>query len=1527
MRSDSNMRNVDTLLRIAFLGSGVFALGCANSEPPSREDDAEAIAATQEALIADTGDLNFILEQIKIAEAHAGGTPLSSLVGHPQLPFGLRTVDGTFNNILPGQEFFGAADRPFPRLTTPVFRDAGIATFDPDGPGPLGVGSPTSYTQNSGLVFDPQPRVISNLIVDQSAANPAAVAAAAKTPGSVADVDGQGTFFIPNVAPDVGLSAPYNSWFTLFGQFFDHGLDLISKGGSGTVIIPLAADDPLFIPGSPNNFMVLDRATNQPGPDGILGTADDVHEHNNRTTPFVDQNQTYTSHPSHQVFLREYVLNAALRPVSTGRLIDGARGGIGNWEEVKAQAATMLGIVLTDADVFNVPLLVTDPYGKFIPGPNGFPQVVTASGTVEGNPAAPVALPANTLRIDHAFLDDIAHRAVPTTGLLPDADSEINAGPQPAGTYDDELLDAHFVTGDGRGNENIGLTAVHTIFHAEHNRLVQHVKDQVLATANPTFIAEWLLPGANQADGIQDLEWNGERLFQAARFGTEMQYQHLVFEEFARKVQPEVNVFLGYDTSIDPAIMSEFAHVVYRFGHSLLTETIARTDSAGASHDIGLIQGFLNPPAFGAVGTDDLDSAGTIIRGMTRQVGNEVDEFVTNALRNNLLGVPLDLATINMARGRDVGIPSLNAARTMFFADTGDSALRPYSSWRDYGFALRHPESLVNLVAAYGTHPSVTGVTSLADKRTAADALVNGGVDDDFMNATGAWANVETGLDLVDFWVGGLAEKQMIFGGLLGPTFNFVFETQMEKLQDGDRLYYLHRTAGINFLTQLEENSFSEMIMRNTNVRHLPLDAFSRPAFVFELGNLGTSGPILDDPATPLAEQDESQLLIRMPDGTIRYTGVEHIVMGGTPGDDMMWASEGDDTLWGDEGNDRLEGGDGNDSLNGGDGDDIITDLFGIDNIKGGAGNDVISAGPGLGDLILAGSGNDFVVAGEDPKETFGGAGNDFIFAGDSADTVFGGEGDDWIEGGDQADLLQGDNGAPFQDSPVVGNDVIFGQGGDDDYDAETGDDIMVSDFGIERHEGMLGFDWVTYKGAPQPADADLDLSVLLPPSVENFRDRFDLVEGLSGWDHDDILRGDDATTVELTEIDANSGQNNALNTQAQIDLIAGLQDLLGDGVTSFSGGNIILGGAGSDLIEGRGGDDIIDGDRWLNVRLSVRDEANNEIGTADGMRTPLQNKSGILAGTPATLTLQQAMFAGTLNPGQLVIVREILTAPPNPNEPDVDTALFSGPFDDYDILPNPDGSTTVIHARGTQLDGTDRLINIEMLQFANVAVSAGVPVSQPIGLTAVTFPDQEIATTSGIRSATLINAAATPLAISTATLQGVNGGDFLVNEDNCSGVTLLTGAFCNVSLTFRPNAVGTRSASLNFAVVSNGNPATLTAPVSGTGTAAIAMVTPNSLAFGDQALRVRSATQTTTFTNTGAASLQMGNVRREGAHRNDFEIAASSCNGQLSPNAQCTISVRCRPRALGLRSGELQINYNGASSPRVIPMTCNGVP
>ena len=95
-------------------------------------------------------------------------------------------------------------------------------------------------------------------------------------------------------------------------------------------------------------------------------------------------------------------------------MIDGAGGNIGNWDEVKAQARTMLGIDLVDADVFNVPLLVDRPLrSPHSQRPTGFPLVVLAARR-DGrrwNPAAPVASSLLARRPTTQFLNDIAHNA------------------------------------------------------------------------------------------------------------------------------------------------------------------------------------------------------------------------------------------------------------------------------------------------------------------------------------------------------------------------------------------------------------------------------------------------------------------------------------------------------------------------------------------------------------------------------------------------------------------------------------------------------------------------------------------------------------------------------------------------------------------------------------------------------------------------------------------------------------------------------------------------------------------------------------------------------------------------------------------------------------------------------------------------------------------------------------------------------------------------------------------------------------
>src|SRR3546814_5325890 len=82
--------------------------------------------------------------------------------------------------------------------------------------------------------------------------------------------------------------------------------------------VPLQPDDPLYVEGSQTNFMVLTRATVSAGTDGIMGTEDDVRPVNT-TTSYVDQNQTYASHASHQVFLRQYEVNGDGHPVATGQ--------------------------------------------------------------------------------------------------------------------------------------------------------------------------------------------------------------------------------------------------------------------------------------------------------------------------------------------------------------------------------------------------------------------------------------------------------------------------------------------------------------------------------------------------------------------------------------------------------------------------------------------------------------------------------------------------------------------------------------------------------------------------------------------------------------------------------------------------------------------------------------------------------------------------------------------------------------------------------------------------------------------------------------------------------------------------------------------------------------------------------------------------------------------------------------------------------------------------------------------------------
>jgi Ca2+-binding RTX toxin-like protein len=737
--------------------------------------------------------------------------------------------------------------------------------------------------------------------------------------------------------------------------------------------------------------------------------------------------------------------------------------------------------------------------------------------------------------------------------------------------------------------------------------------------------------------------------------------------------------------------------------------------------------------------------------------------------------------------------------RRQIHAQTNDAQLAPYTSWADFGQHLKHPESLINFVAAYGTHPTIRDsgpdgipgngddVTTIAAKRAAAKLIVDPAdpLDPaiptdaaDFMFSNGpVWGNnangvTKTGLDKVDLWVGGLAEVTNLFGGLLGTTFNYVFQNQLEKLQDGDRLYYLARTPGLNLRTQLEGNSFSELIQRNTDdTNSLKADAFATADCKFQLAHLdGTAAGyalhgfvVADDPTT--ADCDESLLLMRMPDGTIAYrqrntidpSGINgQSVYQGTPGVDRVAGGNDNDTFWGADGNDRIEGSGGDDVALGGDGNDIITDLDGADVLKGGPGNDAIDAGPG-DDIMMGADGQDFLNAGANDNETFAGPGNDFVIAGQGADAVFGDGGDDWIEGGTGQDLLQGDHGAPFFDDPAQtapGNDIFIGQPGENDYDAEGGDDIMQQNPAIDRNAGAAGFDWAMHQpgldGLPTVgADDDLMINqqlVGLPIQLVVNRDRWQETEADSGSPVNDILRGDNLERVVgpggfqgCDALDPTGVARIANLGKLVTEFPSNLHDVFTasamgycplrgfapttsaiDSGTVWAEGNILIGGAGSDLIEGRGNNDIIDGDHSLSVRLSVRTDPadpGTEIGSTDLMEHAA--KSGNFGPlSTAGETLQEAVFAGIVDAGDIVAVRSIDIDGPTPdnglagdcaaaNPVNCDVALYSAPPAGYTITKNANGSITVadnafvaaadLFAKG---DGIDTLWNIEVLRF-----------------------------------------------------------------------------------------------------------------------------------------------------------------------------------------------------------------------------------
>ena len=318
-----------------------------------------------------------------------------------------------------------------------------------------------------------------------------------------------------------------------------------------------------------------------------------------------------------------------------------------------------------------------------------------------------------------------------------------------------------FLAGDVRANEQPGLAAIHTIFVREHNRLAE-----IIAAENP--------------------ELSGEDIYQKARALVAGMTQRIVYNEFVPLLigKNTLSRYKGYDPLVDASMINEFSHAAYRVGHTMLSPTILRLDANGneiAEGHLPLFAGFFNIETITQQGGID-----PILRGLANQVSQNVDLLLIDDVRNLLFGnadaggMGMDLAVLNIQRGRDHGLGTLNDVRVAL-------GLKPYkrfgqiSSDRNVRRALRK---------TYG----------------------RGNVDD------------------IDLFTGVLAED-LVPGALVGETQVALFKLQFEALRDGDRFYWRNQFKGPENKANrklIRSTTLSKLITRNTDIkrREIGRDAF-----------------------------------------------------------------------------------------------------------------------------------------------------------------------------------------------------------------------------------------------------------------------------------------------------------------------------------------------------------------------------------------------------------------------------------------------------------------------------------------------------------------------------------------------------------------------------------------------------------------------------------------------------------------------------------------------------------------------------
>ncbi len=299
-----------------------------------------------------------------------------------------------------------------------------------------------------------------------------------------------------------------------------------------------------------------------------------------------------------------------------------------------------------------------------------------------------------------------------------------------------------FVAGDIRVNEQVGLIAIHTLFLREHNFWAD-----LYRSANPEAL--------------------DEEIFQFARLVVGAEMQAITYREFLPTLlgPGAIKPYTGYKAGVNPTISNEFATAAYRLGHSLLSPTLLRLDATGAEIEAGnltLANSFFQPQHITEEGVD------VILRGLATGRAQELDEWVIDDVRDFLFGAPgaggLDLASLNIQRGRDHGLPSFAAMRAAL-------KLRPVTRFQDVN---PNRQVVAELDVAY---------ESPAD---------------------------------IDLWIGGLAEADRP-GSMVGETFHRILVDQFTRVRDGDRFWY-EKTFSSEMIRMINAQTLSVIVHRNTKI-------------------------------------------------------------------------------------------------------------------------------------------------------------------------------------------------------------------------------------------------------------------------------------------------------------------------------------------------------------------------------------------------------------------------------------------------------------------------------------------------------------------------------------------------------------------------------------------------------------------------------------------------------------------------------------------------------------------------------------